>query len=370
LRTVVVGAGRAGCRIAHELARRLRIEAVLLDTDELTLRALQHRHSLLVGDRLLDGNGTGRDLSMGRDAFDGDRYRVVEVIDRVKKVFDCLVVVSAYGGGTGGAADVLIDELKRSYSEPVYHLGILPDEDAEPRVLANFAQSFRRIAEVSDAVFPVDVASLSRGRVQTQLNAVNRRVVECFSRLLRVGEYSSPEELGSRVLGARDVINTLSGVSTLGFAARELGKDAPTPELVVELTKQASSSPVLPCRVESASRALVVVYGPRKYTDFVGSIPARLWIEENVCAEVRGGDVPVRGAERVEVMVVYSGIAESERLRYLYTLAKGAAEGRLQAAKLGERLRLLEAKAEEVASLAKGLHSLLEEVESGGRRKD
>jgi len=360
LRAAVVGAGRAGCIIALKLARASGCEAVLLDTDELTLRALGHRHSLLLGEKLLDGNGTGRDISTGREVFEGERYRVVELIDGIRKIFDCLFVVSAYGGGTGGGVDVLIDELKRSYSEPVYHLGILPEEHAEPRVLANFAESFRRIAEVSDAVFPVDAGGLSRGRVQAQLKAINRRVVECFSRLLRIGDYSSPEELGSRVLGARDVINTLSGVSTVGLAERELGRNAPTPELVVELTREASEETVLPCRVESASRALVVVYGPRRYTDFVGSIPARLWIEENVCAEVRGGDVPVRRAESVEVMVAYSGIGESERLRYLYALGRGAAEGRLPAAEVLERLRMIEAKAEELVSMAREVAEVLE----------
>ncbi|WP_457554670.1 hypothetical protein [Candidatus Pyrohabitans sp.] len=387
MRPFIVGVGRAGCKIASVFLReangRVPYQGVLLDTDSLTLAALPHRHRLLLGERFLDGNGAGYDLEMGRQVLDEGKYEVVELIDRVKEPFDCLLVVSSFGGGTGGGVDVLIEELKRSYMEPVYYLGVLPSEQDVERALVNFSESFKPIVAKSDAVFPVDNEALSEGlRVQGQLNAINEKVFRYFNNIFEVGEYRVREELGSNVLGATDVINTLSGVSSIGLAGREVrssglfggGEETiDKPELVVHLTKKASEATLVAFDLAAAKRALVAVSGPRRYLDFLGSIPARLWIEKQLSGEVRGGDLPASEKRSLEVTVLYSGIRRSERIRYLYQLGRMLAkrgEVSERFSRVFEKFKLLRRRIADFEALSDEIYEEMREIAQKRNREE
>ena len=388
MKPFIVGVGRAGCKIASVFLRegqsRVSYSGVLLDTDSLTLAALPHKHKLLLGERLLDGNGANYDVELGRQILDEEKYNVVELIDRVKDTFDCLLVISSFGGGTGGGVDMLIDELKKSYTEPVYHLGVLPSEQDVDRALINFSESFKPIVAKSDAVFPVDNEALSEGlRVQGQLNAINEKIFRYFNNLFEVGEYRVPEELGSNVIGATDVINTLSGVSSIGVAGREvqgsgsfLGGEAENvdkPELVVHLTKRASEATLVEFDLAAAKRALVVVSGPRRYLDFLGSIPARLWIEKKLSGEVRGGDLPASEKRSLEVTVLYSGIRRSERIRYLYQLGRMLArrgEVGERFSRVYEKFKLLRRRIADFEELSREIYEDMREIAERGKREE
>ena len=388
MKPLIVGVGRAGCKIASvflkESQGRVPYRGVLLDSDALTLAALPHRHKLLLGERLLDGNGANYNIEIGRQILDEEKYSVVELIDRVKDNFDCLLVISAFGGGTGGGVDMLIDELKKSYTEPVYYMGILPSEQDVARALVNFSESFKPIVAKSDAVFPVDNEVLSDGlRIQGQLNIINEKIFRYFNNLFEVGEYRAPEELGSNVLGATDVINTLSGVSSIGVAGRDVksssslfggGEDSlDKPELVVHLTQKASKATVVGFDLAAAKRALVVVSGPRRYLDFLGSIPSRLWIEKQLEGEVRGGDLPVNEKRSLEVTVLYSGIRRSERIRYLYQLGRmlrNRGEVSERFSRVFERFKLLRRRISDFEALSDEIFEDMREIAERGRREE
>jgi hypothetical protein len=112
-----------------------------------------------------------------------------------------------------------------------------------------------------------------------------------------------------------------------------------------------------------------VVYGPRRYLDFLGSIPARLWVEKNIGGvEVRGGDIPSLDRKDLEVMVVLSGIRRSDRLRYLYQLAKMRKNRDIYIERIGnlfDKLKLLDSKfgdlEEEFRSIYEDLKDMVEE---------
>ncbi|WP_456475476.1 hypothetical protein [Candidatus Pyrohabitans sp.] len=388
MKPLIVGVGRAGCKVASvflkESQGRVPYRGVLLDSDALTLAALPHRHKLLLGERLLDGNGANYNIEIGRQILDEEKYSVVELIDRIKDNFDCLLVISAFGGGTGGGVDMLIDELKKSYTEPVYYMGILPSEQDVARALVNFSESFKPIVAKSDAVFPVDNEALSDGlRIQGQLNVINEKIFRYFNNLFEVGEYRAPEELGSNVLGATDVINTLSGVSSIGVAGREVKSSSSIfgggeesldkPELVVHLTKKASKATVVGFDLAAAKRALVVVSGPRRYLDFLGSIPSRLWIEKQLEGEVRGGDLPVNEKRSLEVTVLYSGIRRSERIRYLYQLGRmlrNRGEVSERFSRVFERFKLLRRRISDFDELSREIFEDMREIAERGRREE
>ncbi len=323
MKPFIIGVGKAGCKIADLLLPYH--QGLLLDSDVTTLSFFRHPNKMLVGKKLVDGNGTGKNLELGKDIFDGERYAIVEKIDEIKKDFDCIFVFSSFGGGTGGAVDVLIEELKNSYIEQVYHVGILPSEEDPEKLIMNFSECFPRIAKQADAVLPIDNDLLKeRMSLMVSLNKINKKIFHYFSNLFEVGEYSS--SLGTNVLGVQDVINTLEGVSSLGLGIYEIGKGksyVDKPELVVALTDEATSKTLFPFDIKESQKALVIVSGPRRYLDFLGSIPARLWLEKTIeSSEVRGGDIPSPKKENLEVTLAFGGIRKSKKIRYLYQLGK------------------------------------------------
>jgi len=337
LKPFIVGVGRAGCRIGDlflkESTGRVSMTGLLVDSEASELAFYPHRERFLLGKNILDGNGTGKDVKIGREAMQADRYAIVEHMDRIKSSMDAIFVVAGLGGGTGGAVDILIEELRKSYVEPVYCIGILPSVEDPERITMNFADQFKAIVSNSHAVFPIDNDGLKRVNLHGSFNTINREILRHFQNLFEVGEYRSREELGENVIGSSDIINTLNGVSSIGigsmdvsgggglFGRRQEGVDKPG--VVVSLTEEATEKMLFDFHVEAAQKALAVVSGPRKYLDFLGSIPARLWLEKRIeGCEVRGGDMPSPRKRQMEVTLVLSGIRKSERIRHLYHLGK------------------------------------------------
>lgn len=334
MRPFIVGVGRAGCRIANLFLLK-GYKGVLLDTERSDLVYFSHKFKVLLGENFVDGNGTGKDLEMGRAIMNMGKYDVVDKMDSLKDNMDCIFVFSAMGGGIGGAVDILMEEFRKSYTEPVYYMGTIPSKDDPDSVLINFSENFKRIGASCHAMFPVDIDLLRGERgLKGAYSQIDKRIFMYFFSLFQVGEYRSREELGKNVLGATDIINTLEGVSSIGVGAYGLdekkfglfktpGETVDKPELIVSLTKNAVDNTLLPFDIADSKKAMAVVYGPKRYLDFLGSIPARLWVEQNIGGvEVRGGDIPSAGKKNLEVMILLSGIKKSERLRYIYQLGK------------------------------------------------
>ena len=377
MRPFIVGVGRAGCRIANLFLLK-GYKGILLDTERSDLVYFPYKFKILLGEKFVDGNGTGKDLEMGRKIMDLEKYNIVDRIDAVKDNMDCIFVFSAMGGGTGGAVDIMIEEFRKSYTEPVYYAGTMPSREDPNNVLINFSENFKRLGASCHAIFPIDVDLLrEERRLRGVYNLVNKSIFTYFFNLFQIGEYRSREELGKNVLGTTDIINTLDGVSTIGvgvhgsdvtefrlFKSRD--EDIDKPELVVSLTKKAVENILLPFDIEDSKKAMAVVYGPKKYLDFLGSIPARLWVEKNIGGvEVRGGDIPSAGKKNLEVMILLSGIKKSERLRYMYQLGKmqknrGVYSERIS--RVFDRLKALNSKIVDVEEDSKTIYDDLKSI--------
>ena len=377
MRPFIVGVGRAGCRIANLFLLK-GYKGILLDTERSDLVYFPYKFKILLGEKFVDGNGTGKDLEMGRKIMDLEKYNIVDRIDAVKDNMDCIFVFSAMGGGTGGAVDIMIEEFRKSYTEPVYYAGTMPSREDPNNVLINFSENFKRLGASCHAIFPIDVDLLrEERRLRGVYNLVNKSIFTYFFSLFQVGEYRSREELGKNVLGTTDIINTLDGVSTIGvgvhgsdvtefrlFKSRD--EDIDKPELVVSLTKKAVENILLPFDIEDSKKAMAVVYGPKRYLDFLGSIPARLWVEKNIGGvEVRGCDIPSAGKKNLEVMILLSGIKKSERLRYMYQLGKmqknrGVYSERIS--RVFDRLKALNSKIVDVEEDSKTIYDDLKSI--------
>jgi cell division GTPase FtsZ len=373
----IIGIGRAGCRIANLLLTK-GYNGILADTEKSDLLFFPYRYKILLGEKILDGNGTGGDIDIGREVLELEKYNIIDRIDSIKDSMDCIFVISAMGGGTGGAVDILIDELKKSYMEPIYYAGVLPSVEDPSEILANFSDNLKRIAPMSHGFLPIDNDHIKgKMRLRGWYNHINSKISRYLLDLFKVGDYRSRDELGENVLGTTDVINTFKGISSIGIGLHEVKDEGfgffrhtsseDKPEIVIALTEKAVSNTLISVDISETRKALVVVYGPRKYLDFLGSIPARLWVEKNIGGvEVRGGDIPWSEKKDLEVMVLLSAIKKNDRLKYLYQLGKiqkNRDEYIDKITKLYDKLKNMESKFIEIEEDFKEIYEDLKKIE-------
>ncbi len=374
MKPFIIGVGRAGCRIGQLFLKQSNYNGLLADSEESEIAYYQHRHRLLLGKRIADGNGAGGDLALGREIMAAEVPRMLERVESIRDEMDCIVVVSSAGGGTGGAVDILGEELKKDYAEPVYYVGVLPSIEDPARCIQNFSECFKKSMTIFNAVFPADNDLLKDGRrLRPWYNNINEKIQWYLSELLNVGNYRTKEDLGGNVLTAMDVQNTIGGLCNLGVSAHQPTEEQfaakwgsfNKAELVVSLTQKAVGDMLFPFDMKDSQKALVVVSGPQKYLDFLASIPARLWVEKNIGGvEVRGGDVHSSGKARLEVMVALSEIKRSERIKSLYQLSKMLKTRTANLDKLStmvERLKALDAKVHGVGEDLRAIHEGISE---------
>jgi cell division GTPase FtsZ len=324
LKVFLIGIGGAGCRIAHQFfkAQKDNIHGVLIDTDMADLSYLKYRYRIPAGEGILGGEGTLKEVGLGMEVFHADKFRITEIVSRLKEDVDCFFVVSALGGGTGGACGVLLEELKQNFIEPVYYIGLLPSEEDLSIITVNAAKGLKEIVRHCNAFFLVDMDRMSRStRLKGNFKSLNMQLFRYFEALFQVGEFKGRGDIGENTVDFSDFSKTMKGLSVAGFDVQNLEEEpnADKPEAVISLTKRAVESSTLPVTIEDAQKALVVVLGDRKYIDFMGSIPARLWVEKNIGGkEVRGGDLPLNKSGQAEVLVILSDIKKSDEIAKLY----------------------------------------------------
>jgi len=337
LKPFIVGVGRAGSRIAsiffNERNAKIKYDGVAIDTEKSELD-FADGYKIIIGEKLLKGNGTGKNLAIGKEIMDGEKINIIEKMDRIKTSPDCFLVISGMGGGTGGAVAPLLEEMKKSYIEPVYYAGILPSEEDLLEVRENYSDVFKTLLKHSTAQFFIDNDALKTGGgLRGRYDTINKQIFRYFNSLFEVGEVKSRDDVGTEAVSTGDTITTLAGVSTIGIGEHVLDnkglslfkskkKEIDKPELIVSLAVEASKNMFTGFDLKDAQKALVVVSGPKKYLDFLGSIPARLWVEKRIDGEIRGGDMPSTDKKNLQVMLVFSSIKKSERIRELYRQSK------------------------------------------------
>jgi cell division GTPase FtsZ len=245
---------------------------------------------------------------------------------------------------------VLAKHLKRIYTEPVYGLGVLPGSDEGGIYTLNAARSFQTFVHEVDnlLVFDNDAWRQTGESVQTGYDEINWEIVKRFGALFGAGEVGSGDEIAESVVDSSEIINTLSGggVSTVGYASDAVdpvdsggflskltggGDDALEDQLdsaqttnrITSLVRKAALGRLtLPCELEGAERALLVLAGPPAYLNRKGIERGRKWLEEQTGSmEVRGGDYPLPNSGHVASAVLLSGVTKVRRIKELQQVA-------------------------------------------------
>ncbi|UWG48840.1 Cell division GTPase [Halanaeroarchaeum sp. HSR-CO] len=322
--------------------------AVAVNTAKADLMGLEHvpeDNRVLIGQSRVKGHGVGADNELGAEIAEEDVDEVQGAIDNIPvHEVDAFLLISALGGGTGsGGAPVLAKHLKRIYTEPVYGLGVLPGKDEGGIYTLNAARSFQTFVHEVDnlLVFDNDAWRKSGESVSGGYDEINEEIVTRFGILFGAGEVDGTGDVAESVVDSSEIINTLAGggISTVGYASESVqqqdsggllsrfrsnddmaGEDsASTTNRITSLVRKAALGRLtLPCEIDGAERALLVVAGPASYLNRKGIERGRKWLEEQTGSmEVRGGDYPVRDSGKVASVVLLSGVTNVPRIKEL-----------------------------------------------------
>ena len=323
--------------------------AVAVNTATTDLQGLSHvpdDHRVLIGQTRVKGHGVGADNDLGAEIASEAIGEIQGAVDSMPiHDVEAFLIVAGLGGGTGsGGAPILARHLKQVYNEPVYGLGVLPATDEGGIYTLNAARSLQSFVRETDNMLAFDNDAWRKaGESMVEGYArLNDELVRRFGILFSAGEFVPGEDVGQNVVDSSEIVNTLAagGVSTVGYAAADLERnrgllsrfrndDGSTKDVsdrttrITSLVRQATAGRLtLPCEVESAERALLVVSGPPEELDRKGIESARNWLEEQTDSlEVRGGDYPIPGEGRVAVSVLLSGVTDVPRVKALQRIA-------------------------------------------------
>jgi tubulin-like protein CetZ len=246
VKLLVIGLGQCGGRIADEFARiglQARSErgidiitgAFAVNTDVADLSGLVHikpdyQHRILIGAKKTGGHGVGKINELAAEIAREDSDNIAQSI-RAIELFqdtDAFLLCAGAAGGTGSGSIATVTEfLKERFPEkPFYNLIILPfqhEEAVEGRSIYNCATCLKSSYLVSDAVFLADNQRFIQETesIRSNLARINTAIVEPFYNMLCTGEEQKTEYIGSRMLDAGDIIQSLSGWTVIGHGTSQ-----------------------------------------------------------------------------------------------------------------------------------------------------
>jgi cell division GTPase FtsZ len=358
MKLAMIGFGQAGGKIVDKFVEydertgsdivRSAVAVNTAKADLMGLEKIPEDNRVLIGQSRVKGHGVGADNELGAEIAEEDIDEVQGSIDNIPvHEIDAFLIVAGLGGGTGsGGSPVLAKHLKRIYTEPVYGLGILPGSDEGGIYTLNAARSFQTFVREVDnlLVFDNDAWRKAGESVEGGYAEINDEIVRRFGVLFGAGEIGSGDEVAESVVDSSEIINTLSGggVSTIGYATESVetndddggllsrftgddGDDVDTAHTTNRITslvrKAALGRLTLPCEIEGAERALLVMAGPPEHLNRKGIERGRKWLEEQTGSmEVRGGDYPLTEPS-VASCILLSGVNNVPRIKELQQVA-------------------------------------------------
>jgi cell division GTPase FtsZ len=358
MKLVVIGLGQCGGRIADEFSRLNRqavsqrgIEIVInsfaVNTDIADLSGLRRvksdfHHRILIGDRKTGGHGVGKINELGAEVAREDADKVIEAISSTKRLpeADAFLLVAGAGGGTGSGAIAIMTQCikERFIDKPVYDMVVLPfdhEEQTEERTIYNAATCLKSCYLVADAVILVDNQRFIRrdASLRNNLEKINGLITEPFYNLLCAGEEKNYKYIGSKVLDAGDIIQTLVGWTVIGHSkvqpsffkflsesARDFRRKSVETQKGVQAMDEALSRLSVHANPIDARRALYLLSAPPgdMNMDMVKELGNHL---KDLTPEaiIRSGDYPRDRGTSLDVSVILSEFSDVYKIRQYFT---------------------------------------------------
>jgi len=353
MKLLVIGFGQCGGRIADEFARlgmRARIERKIniitgvfaVNTDVADLSGLysirpDYQHRVLIGSNKTGGHGVGKINELGAEIARDDGDKIIDALRETPQFeeTDAFLLIAGAAGGTGsGAIATITQKLKERYLEkPLYNIIVLPfqhEEETEGRTVYNAATCLKSAYVVADAVILVDNQRyISKNfSIRGNLAKINALIVEPFYNLLCAGEETKPQYIGSRILDAGDIIQTLAGWTVISYSKLQAGQrknlfdfrdKMADGQRGVQLINNAISELSLRCNPADACRGLYLISAPAKEMDIslVKDIGTHL---KHIAPEatIRTGDYP-REKGSLNITVILSELSGVNKIINYFT---------------------------------------------------
>jgi len=360
MKVVAIGIGQCGCNIADEFyainnysksffGRKIEIltEAFAINTDETDLTSLRHiprdrNHRIIMGLTKTFGHGVGKVNGEGTKLMKEITPVVIDDVLCSEKFHesDAIVVIASSAGGTGsGSIGYLVKELKDRVEKPVYAVVVLPfayEEKAEiSYAVLNTATCVNTVSQYADAVFLLDNERFGRGGTSlgNNLQMINLQMVKNFFDLFCAGEEHHRKFIGSKVIDAGDIMQSLHGISTIGrgeislstfhrWKKEDYREAAKASNSLVGAYNQALNNLSLRIKMEDARTILAMVCAPKDVITMSAMAEISNSLQErSLQAVVRIGDYPRRGKE-VSVSIVLSNVTASDRMANFFVRAE------------------------------------------------
>ena len=352
MKLLIIGCGQCGGRIADEFAlmnktahaRRgidvltnvIAVNTDIADLSELSYVQSDYQHRILIGGKKTGGHGVGKINELGAELAREDSDKIIESITAAQlfNETDAFLVLAGAAGGTGSGAMPVVTQLlkERFRDKPVYNLIALPfsyEETTEERCIYNVGTCLKSAYLVADALFLVDNQRFTRRNtpIRGNLARINRHVVRPFYNLLCAGEETDSRFIGSRILDAGDIIETLAGWSAIGFGEIKVprikipGEDklhfrdkVTKTQKGLQVMDEAISQLSLRCNARDARKALYLLTAPTEEMnlELIKELSASL---KNIATEavIRSGDYP-RAKGSIAVTIVLSELVNSRKV--------------------------------------------------------
>ena len=350
MKLLVIGCGQCGGRLADEFAlmnKKARLQGnfnivtnvLAVNTDVADLSGLayikpDYRHRILIGNQKTGGHGVGKINEMGAEVARGDGDKIIESIRLTPNLSDTdafLLIASAAGGTGSGSISVLTHLIKERFlDKPVYNMIVLPfkyEEATEERSIFNVGTCLKSSYLAADAIFLVDNQRYLKKDVpiRNNLAKINRMVVKPFYNVLSAGEETNQKYIGSKVLDAGDIIQTLSGWTVIGYGRAKVphfgidglhfrDKSSQT-QHGVRAMDEALSDLSVKANPTEAKKALYLLTAPAAAMnmDLINDLSHTL---KNMATEatIRSGDYPRGQNGMIEVTAILSELVNSRKV--------------------------------------------------------
>ncbi len=391
MKLVVVGFGQCGGRVADEFnrmnskARSSRgIEIVPgsfeVNTDVTDLSSLSsiksdYQHRILIGNRKTGSHGVGKINELGAEIARQDADKVIDAVGSSERFYeaDAFLLAAGAAGGTGsGSLPIMAQKLKDRYGDkPIYAMIVLPfehEEQTEARTSHNTATCLKAAYSVADAVFLVDNQRYvsKDSTLKNNMEEINKQIVAPFYDILCAGEEKKAKHIGSRLLDAGDIGQTLSGWTVLGYGKSQLSafrlpfertrnfrKKSTETHRGIQAMDQAISRLSLRCDTKDAGSALYLLSAPnaemnmdlvKELGDYLRDIAPD--------AIIRYGDYP-RGIISLRITLILSQLKRVEQVKEYYEKMADLTQETVK------RQRVIEAELKELIDASKAVPSLL-----------
>ena len=149
MKTVIVGVGTVGCRLAarlreHNPGHRY----VFIDTDRYPLSAYEAGESLLIGAEETDGRGTGKRPDIGSRAAEQAEAAIKNLLANA----DIAIITASFGGGTGAGAAPVVAQFARAQHTTTVVAAIDPFAFESTAKVQQAYEALRRAGQLSEAV--------------------------------------------------------------------------------------------------------------------------------------------------------------------------------------------------------------------------